>query len=68
MSQVLGVPEMYSLSSSVYHLLALLQSAASTAPLVQPKRPDPVDDVGVHYNVKHRYFPETVDTIPLFRV
>ena len=30
-----------------------------------PKRPQPDNDVGTNHHVKHRIFPEVVDTIPL---
>jgi hypothetical protein len=33
-----------------------------------PGRPVPMADVGVHHDVKHRYFPENVDRIPQCKV
>nr|KAG5690370.1 hypothetical protein BaRGS_001292 [Batillaria attramentaria] len=36
---------------------------SSRAHLSDPGRPMPMENVGVHHNVKHRYFPECVDKI-----
>ncbi|XP_060069949.1 ral GTPase-activating protein subunit beta-like isoform X1 [Ylistrum balloti] len=33
--------------------------------LSDPGRPLPMENVGIHHNVKHRHFPESVDKIPL---
>ena len=37
------------------------------SPVQEPPRPQPSDDVGVHYNIKQRFFPELVDQIPLVK-
>ncbi|XP_046372123.1 ral GTPase-activating protein subunit beta-like isoform X1 [Haliotis rufescens] len=41
------------------------QKISSQAHLSDPGRPIPNGDVGIHHNVQHRYFPESVDRIPL---
>ncbi|KAK3094041.1 hypothetical protein FSP39_023374 [Pinctada imbricata] len=37
----------------------------SSSHLLDPGRPLPMENVGTHHNIKHRYFPESVDKIPL---
>ena len=37
----------------------------SRSHLSDPGRPLPMDHVGIHHNIKHRYFPDTVEKIPL---
>ena len=39
------------------------KKVASKAYLAEPGRPQPDNNVGTHYKVKHSYFPEVVDTI-----
>ncbi|KAL3873490.1 hypothetical protein ACJMK2_036600, partial [Sinanodonta woodiana] len=39
--------------------------SSSKSILSDPGRPIPMENVGIHHNVKHRYFPESVDKIPL---
>ena len=40
---------------------------SSRAHLVDPGRPVAMENVGVHHNIKHRYFPQVVDTIHLVK-
>ncbi|ESO90184.1 hypothetical protein LOTGIDRAFT_233979 [Lottia gigantea] len=40
------------------------QKISSRAHLFEPSRPVPQDNVGIKHNVKHRFYPESVDKIP----
>lgn len=39
--------------------------APSKSALSDPGRPVPMPGMGSHYMVKHKYFPDSVDKIPL---
>ncbi|XP_050404785.1 ral GTPase-activating protein subunit beta isoform X2 [Patella vulgata] len=41
------------------------QKISSRAHLSEPSRPVPMENVGVRHNVKNRFYPESVDKIPL---
>ncbi|XP_076100413.1 ral GTPase-activating protein subunit beta-like isoform X2 [Mytilus galloprovincialis] len=39
-------------------------NSRSRSRLTDPGRPLPMENVGIHHNIKHRYFPESADKIP----
>ena len=48
-------------------ILVLCSQSVPRPSSVSPPRPPPDDNVGVRHDVKQRFFPEIVDTIPLVK-